>query len=339
MQILHKSQDTGALVIKPENLDDLWELSHILEENDEVSAYTERKVSLGAERSKQVRKPMRLQGTIKDVELQGDLLRIQIIITQGPDEWVSNGDHHSLTITPHSEFTIHTELDSLRKSQLTQSTKHTPHNILLVTFDREEAWIAQLTRRGYDVIQTLKGDVSKKQPGGGSEDFYQTVADAITDLDERMKLNSIIAASPAFWTEYLIEKLPEQIKKKTTTATCSAVGEASLKEVLARDEVKQVLAADQTTTEQHMVNDVLEAIAKDNACYGMQECKQQAQNARIDTLVVTHSYIDKTREEGTYQELDAILQQVKSTQGTVHLLTHVNEQIDAIGGVAGTLRW
>ncbi|MFT4250541.1 MAG: hypothetical protein ACMXYD_04215 [Candidatus Woesearchaeota archaeon] len=339
MQILQETSTTSPLRIKPENADDLWELSHILQVNDTVEAFTERKVSLGADRSKQVRKPMRLTGTIVQTELQGDILRIQITITNGPEEWVSNGDHHSLSIQAHTEIVLHNEIDSIRYDKLLQTTKKQPHNILLVTFDREEAWIAQLTRRGYDVLQTLKGDVSKKAPGGGSEDFYATLADAITELDERMKLTSIIVASPAFWNEYLVQALPEHIKKKTTSASCSSVGEAALKEVLSRDEVRGVLEADQTANEQSHIQEVLEAISKDLACYGIDECEQEVQLGRVNKLLLSSSYVQQAREEGFYDRLDTLLTQAKSMNAQTHILSYETKQLNALGGVAGLLRW
>ena len=84
---------------------------------------------------------------------------------------------------------------------------------------------------------------------------------------------------------------------------------------------------------------VLEAIAKDKACYGIDECEQEATNGRLELLVVTHNYIEEAREEEFYKRVDAILERVQQTQGEVHLLQHVNEQIDSIGGIAGVLRW
>jgi protein pelota len=339
MQILQKSGDRTPVTIKPENLDDLWELSHILQEGDSIRADTERKVAVGGDRSKQVRKPMRLAGDIVETELQGDILRIQVTITDGPEDWVSHGDHHSFSITSHDNFELDGTFDSVRWQRLQKTTTHKPHDILIVTFDREQAWIAQLTHRGYEVLQTLKGDVAKKAPGGGSENFYKTLAKAVTELDERMKLTSIIVASPAFWTDYLVSELPQHIKKKTTTASCSAVGESALSEVLMRSEVRGVLEEDQTAQEQTIVDRILEAVGKDNACYGIDECEKEATNARVTELVVTNTYIKTAREEGFYERIDAILQQVQNTQGEVHLIGHVTKQIDSLGGIAGVRRW
>lgn len=339
MQILQISGDRGPVTMKPENIDDLWELSHIILPGDILSADTERKVALGGDRAKQVRKPMRLSGEVVDVELQQDILRVQVTITQGPDDWVSHGDHHSFTIKAYDEFVLEGEFDTVRFNKLKQTTSHKPQDILIVTFDREEAWIAQLTKRGYDVLATLKGDVAKKAPGGGSENFYKTIATALAEIDSRINANSIIVASPAFWTEYLVKELPDAIQNKTSTASCSAVGESALAEVLSRSEVQSVLEADQITQEQQLVDSILEAVGKDNACYGIDECEQEATNARVNKLVVTANLISQAREENTYERIDEILKQVQSTQGEIHILSHVQKQIDSLGGIAGVLRW
>ena len=211
--------------------------------------------------------------------------------------------------------------------------------MLLVTFDREEAWFAELTRRGYETITSVSGNVAKKAPGGGEENFWKTLAQLITDLDERNKYESIVAASPAFWTEYLVKALPAHVKKKTTTSACSAVGEAALAEVVKRPELRQVLEKDQTTKEETVMQQILEAIGTDKACYGIDECEEKVGLGQVKLLIVSHELIAQAREEKWYKRLDEVIETAKSTQADVHFVEHVTDQLQALGGVAGVLRW
>ncbi len=339
MQLLHKSRKTGRVKLKPEHLDDLWELSQLIKQGDLVTARTERKIDLGSDRSNQVRKQLTLTGEVTKAELEHDVLRIQSTITQGPDDLVSHGDHHSFTIETNTEFTLEKNWDSVDWQRLEEAAKRKPLNILLVTFDREEAWFAELNRRGYQTITSLSGDVAKKAPGGGDENFWKTLAELITDLDTRNEYQRIVAASPAFWTDYLTKALPGPVAKKTATATCSAVGEAALAEVVKRPELQRVLEEDQTSQEEELVEEVLEAISKEKACYGREECKEKAAIGQIKHLLVSHNLIQEAREDNWYNELEAIIQQAKSTQASIHFLEHVTDQIDSLGGVAGVLRW
>ena len=339
MQILKKSRKTGLVRLKPEYLDDLWELSHLVQAGDSITARTERKIDLGSERAKQVRKQLTLTGEVTKAELEHDVLRVQTTITKGPDDLVSHGDHHSFSIEANTEFTLQKNWDSVEWARLERAAKRKPLNVLIVTFDREQAWFAELTRRGYETITSVSGDVAKKAPGGGEENFWKTLAKLITDLDTRNNYARIVAASPAFWTDYLIKELPSAVEKKTSTATCSAVGESALAEVVKRPELKHVLEADQTSKEEAITETILEAVSKDEACYGYDECEEKASIGQVKLLAVSHQLINQAREENWYAKLDALIEQAKSTQAEVYFLEHVTEQLDSLGGVAGVLRW
>lgn len=339
MQILYEKRREGLVRIRTETLDDLWELSRIIQENDTVRGRTERKVTLGDDRTKNVRKPMTLAISVVKAELEHDALRVQGTITEGPEDLVSFGDHHSFSLTTGTEFELVREWDALAWKRLQEAAQAQPLNVLLVSFDRESAHLAELTRRGYDIVQTLTGDVAKKAPGGGSENFWKTLADAITQLDSRKQYHAIIAASPAFWTDYLLKELPEDVKKKTSAATISAVGKGAVRELAGRPEVAAVLKKDSTSREEALLKDVLAAVAKDKACYGLEDCEEKVSLGQVAVLVVSQETIFQAREEEWYDRLTALLDAASNTSAEVHLVEHKTEQLDALGGVAGVLRW
>ncbi len=339
MQLLEEKRREGLVRLRAESLDDLWELSRIITSGDNVSGLTERKITLGDDRTKSVRKTMYLTIEVVKLELEHDALRIQGTITQGPEDIVSNGDHHSFSITPGTELSIIKEWDALTREQLEQAIAAQPLNVLLVTFDREEAHLAELTRRGYDIVQTLTGDVAKKAPGGGSENFWKTLADVISELDSRKNYHAIIAASPAFWTDYLLKALPAEIQKKTTSSSVGSIGKGAVRELAGRPEVAAVLKQDATSREEALVKDVLAAVAQEKACYGIDECEEKTTLGQVKILIVSHNTLLEMRESGTFDRLSALLDAVKNTGGDVHLIEHQTDQLDALGGVAGVLRW
>ncbi len=339
MRILQKTPREGLIRVRAESADDLWELSHIIAEGDKVRARTERKVAVGADKTKQVRKPMTLTVVVTKTELETDVLRVQGTIAEGPEDLVSFGDHHSIAVTPGTELSIIKDWDAENRQRMEEAAKAKPINVLLVVFDRESATLAHLTRKGHEVITTLSGDVVKKAPGGGAEDFWKTLSAAVMELDGRNAYQSIIAASPAFWTDYLRNALPETQRKKLTLATVSAGGEAGVREALKRPEVEQALETDRARTEGMLVERVLAAIAKDKACYGRDECTEKAMVGQVETLVVSGTLIAKAREEGWYPELDALMENARKTGAEVHVVRHATGQLDPLGGVAGVLRW
>lgn len=339
MQILQDSAREGSIRVKIESLDDLWELSHLIKEGDDVEKRTTRKVAVGGDQTKQVRKPMTLSISVSSVSLEQDILRILGTITQGPEDLISFGDHHSFACQPGDDIKITKEWDAISRQKLQKAAQATPLNILVCVFDREEAVIAELTRRGSQTIQTLKGDVAKKAPGGGEENFWKTLAEAITQLERQNSYARIVIGSPAFWTDYLHKALPDSIQQKTAKASVSSVGEAGLKELLKRPELENVLKEDRNAQEEQLLAQVLEAIGAEKGCYGIDECEEKASLGQISHIVVSSQLIKKAREEDWFGRLDAALSTAKSTQAEVHLIEHDTKQLDAIGGVAGVLRW
>ncbi len=339
MQLLEEKAREGFVRVRVEHLDDLWELTHIIAEDDEISGKTERKITLGEDRTKSIRKTMQLSVRVVKLELEHDALRIQGVITQGPEDLVSFGDHHSFSLTPGEEFGLKKQWDPLTRARFEKALDAKPLNVLLVTFDREQAHFAELTRRGYDMLTTLQGDVAKKAPGGGNENFWKSIATAIHDIDAKKAYARIVIASPAFWTEYLLRTLPKNIAKKTITATVGHVGAQAMRELAQRPEVMQALKEDATLQEEALLAQVLSAIAQDSGCYGIDECEEKASLGQIHTLIVSQDTLQRMREDNTHERLYDILKTVENTGGSTRLLEHQTQQLDALGGVAGVLRW
>ena len=67
---------------------------------------------------------------------------------------------------------------------------------------------------------------------------------------------------------------------------------------------------------------------------------KQVQSGNVTTLLVSDSYLQKKREEGTYMLLEKLLMLAEASKGHVHLITtQAKEQLDALGGIALIKRW
>ncbi len=339
MKKLHENASTGEIELYIDTLDDLYELNQIIEEGDYVSAKTERKITFGTDRTKQVRKTFFLTGKVLHTELETEVLRIQTVLEETPDDMISKGDHHGFSVQKGTKIRIKKDWDAYTQDRLRRAIQEKTAETLIVTFDREEGHIAELTKRGVQEIAYLKGDVSKKTYEGGKENFFSTLAKHITEIDTRKTYPQIILASPAFWTEYVYALLPEEKQKKVTLATCNAVGKQAIQEVLKRPELKQSLEKQKQAQEEQTLERILKAIHQDNACYGRNDCMQASNEGRIKELIVSHTLIQKAKEEGWYEELHALIEQTKNTQATVHFFEQQTQQLNALGGVAGILRW
>ena len=78
MKIIHKDLKKGIIKIKAQNLDDLWYLSHIIDKGDLISGKTERKIQLGTEKSRQVKKLIFV--TLKNILSHNSML-LSVLVT------------------------------------------------------------------------------------------------------------------------------------------------------------------------------------------------------------------------------------------------------------------
>ncbi len=208
-------------------------------------------------------------------------------------------------------------------------------------FDREESIFAMLKNQGYEILTKIKGDVAKKGFETGGKDFYKELIGKLEEYNKRFEPQNIIVASPSFWKEYLMKEMPPELKEKITLATCSDVEESAINEVLQRPELLKVLEHDRAAKELSMVEEVLKAIAKNEACYGLKECKEKTEIGAVKELLVSYAFINKAREDGKHLEVEKVMKLAEQTGASVHILSteEAEQKLRGLGGMAGILRW
>ncbi|MBN1275230.1 mRNA surveillance protein pelota [Candidatus Woesearchaeota archaeon] len=344
MRILKHHRKEGFLHVKADAPEDLWLLSRLIGPGDAVKGSTERKLKLGGEddrNQKVVRKKMTLTLRAEKATYEHDSLRVLGTITDGPDE-VAKGDHHAITIQPGDELMITKEWQGWQLNKLQEATERSEENIIVVLFDREEALFCRLTNTGHDVLSRIKGEVSKKGEEGVSvSDFWKAIARQASEYDQRYQPRSIIAASPAFWKDYLKESLPEDLAKKAVYATVSSTNEQSLQELLRRPEVKQALREDRGAQEDQLVQELLGAVAKDQAAYGIDEVERKANEGCLKTLLVSDSFMMQERERGDFVRVEQVMKAAEQGKALITIVASKEsmKQLDGLGGIAGLRRW
>ena len=347
MQVIKKNLRQGEITVKVNSAEDLWFLSQLIEADDSIKGKTERKIKIGKEDERKqsvVRKPVFLEIKVEKTEFHkySDNLRISGIILQGPDD-IPRGTHHTFNVEPGSVVTItKAEWPGYQLDKLKEATEQIITKILVVLMDREEAIFALLKNQGYEVLSHLKGEVAKKGlENQGKKDFYNEVIEQLKGYEKRFELENIIVASPSFWKEYLMKAMPEELKNKITLATCSDVGESAIKEVLQRPELLRVLEHDRAANELGMIEGLLKAISKNEACYGLSECKEKIEIGAIKELFVSYEFMQKAREENKHREIEKIMRLAEKMNGKVHILSteEAEKKLIGLGGIAGILRW
>lgn len=347
MKIIKKDLKKQEVTLKPESLDDIWILSQIIEVGDIIKGKTERKIKIGEEadrNAKVVRKQVFLAIKTEKTEVTQDssTLKALGLIVDGPDD-VPRGEHHSFNLESNSVFTVKkNRWMNYQLEKLQEAAKGVQLNILMVVFDREEAYFAKLKGQGYEILGKIKGDVQKKEEKHVSkDDFYKEISKKIEEYDKKGDLNNIILASPGFWKENLMKILPDNIKKKAVPATVSQTSERAMTELLKRDELKKVLEQNRGVQELKLVDELLQSISKNNACYGLEETKEKVGVGAVKDLLISYSFLQKSKENNKYQELEQLMLNCEQMNGKIHIISseEAEKGLDSLSGIAGILRW
>ena len=344
MKILNKNLRYGEVTIQVTSEEDLWYLSHTLEELDQIKGRTERKIKIGeGENAKTVRKPVFLELILEKIEYEPENSSLRLLgkIISGPED-VSNGSYHSFNLEQTDIITIKKEYwTRLQLQKLEEATEEKP-TALIVMFDRENAIFSTLKKTGYQKISEIKGDVQKKaDPSIKKSEFYKEISKQIQEYTKKHEIKKIILASPAFWKEYLVKELPEELKKIAILATISDVSETSLSELVKSPQLTKSLEHDRTAQEIAELDKVLEGIRKEKAFYGWTDSKEKIESGAAETVIVSETFLKTKKMSGQYNQVDSILSLAESTGAKICILTQKEtcQKIDSLGGIAGTTRW
>jgi protein pelota len=344
MQIIKKDIKHGEIIIKITEQEDLWHLSHVIVKGDVIKGKTERKIKVGNdENAKVVRKQIYLvlENEKTEYEPENNSLRILGIIKEGPDD-VPLGSHHSFNLEEGTVITIvkqkwaKYEIDRLYEAEKPKTVS------LLVVFDRENAILAYLTGKGYRKIAELKGDVQKKADDKKNNyDFYEEICKKIEECEKRDTIHNIIIASPAFWKDYLLIKMSDELRKKTISATISDVSESAINELMKRPELTKTLTDNRTAQELREIDDLLKNIRDDKAFYGFEDSKNKIFLGTAEKVIVSENFLKKMKEKENYTEIDSLLMTAEDMNAKIIILTNSEscKKLDSLGGIAGITRW
>lgn len=343
---LKKDFKHGVVSLKVTLLDDLWYLSHIILPGDILTSKTERKIKIGDDSTANVRiirKTITLSLRVESVDLSdGQTLRVKGVVALNSDD-VPKGSHHSFGLTINDTFKLQkTNWPNYIKQQLNDAINNSSQSLLVVVFDRENAFFSKVSQSGIEHVSNIKADVQKKRfTSSASSSIYDLILSELRKFLPQLKPSSIIFASPSFWKSSMERVLDDTMKKMSVFVTTNVVDFSIVSSLLSRPELQSLLSKQRIGQEQKFIDLLLEKLSKDNAIYGFEDIKKVAISGAIDHLGITDSFIKKSQEDGSYQDVDSVIKFVDSSNGKVHIIQSPNlsKVVDSLGGIAGTLRW
>ncbi len=342
MRIEKKSLKQGIIKLVPQNQDDLWLLSQVVGKGSFITGRTTRKIKISE--TKVEKKTYILKIEVDTIKYEHELLRFNgKVMSESVD--IPKGSAQSITIDENDRLTIQQEWLNYQVEKIEDSTKEKV-KIMLVVLDREEVYFAKMTINGYEVLSEFKGDVSRKTEDGlvGGGNFYGDVATKIEEYVERLKVDKVVVASPAFFKEDFMKQWNnDEIKKKVVIATVSSVSKNAFIELLKRDEVKSVFAQERFEQELLFVERLFTELGCNGKCaYGFDSVKEKTTEGAVEVLLVTTKIIDDYRERNEFYKIEKLLKLVEQIKGKVLIVGSDNEagkQLDGIAGIGAILRY
>lgn len=342
MRILQQDFNKGIAKVQIESPDDIWILEGLIEPGDHISASTERKIKLGGSEEKTRIIKKRVYLTIEAEKISSiEELRILGKIVDAPED-MPRGSSHSFTLKIGDDLKIKKkEWPQYQITRLKDATK-IKHPVIILMFDREEAIFLQLVGKGVNELLKIKGDVNKKGLDESKQNtFYKELVKHIHEYNDRLKPKAIVAASPAFWQEYLKKIIDNNLKKKIIFTTISGVDKGAVKELVKRPELKNALEDARSAEELGFVEEIMTALAHDKLVYGLNEVIEALNLGNAKNIFITENEIKKLRESQQFKNIESLLRSAEKNQGVVHVLTNEDamNKIDPLGGLVIIKRW
>nr|MDO8099516.1 mRNA surveillance protein pelota [Candidatus Njordarchaeota archaeon] len=357
LKIVHRNLKKGTLVLKPENLDDLWILYNIILPGDKVYAKTQRRVKAKEETLRQdegQRVTLHLGVQVEDVFYDPNFnrLRVKGTIIEGPEDLVKIRSHHTLSLEPGAEAKIVKERwhDYLLKRVKESLESQEKVKVMAIAIEEGEACVAKIGDYGIDVCANItmsipgKGDESKQRDHIVSEFFSQVYSVVKQNLNDK-RIKSIIVAGPGFTKERFLSylKKDKDIANLCSLESVSNGGLAGVHEVIKRGALNKVLEQIRVVEESTLMDELLRRLGKGErtATYGRSEVEKVASFGAIDTLLITDSML-RGADEDERQKLDELLRNTEKMRGKVRILNsggEPGEQLASLGGIAALLRF
>ncbi len=345
MKILWKKLKECKIKILTDSMEDLWHLSNIVRAGDLVHGKSFRTVQFGDDRAKEKeKKPVNLIIRVEKSEFDRTVNRLRVlgtIVAGFPEEYVSLGAHHTLTLEPGDELVIEKEWKNYEIRMLEDAERKRP-KVIIIAVERGEAVFGFLKEYGVE-FSTLRGSIPGKD--AESRDIEDAEAKFFHEIGktlERYDFERCILCGAGFWKSNLYDFLKEKYKelaKKCLVESTGSYGESAINELLKRGVVEKLVRESKVAEESALVNRLLESMGKENGLctYGSGETEKAVGYRAIEVLMVTDKFLRDNR-----GRVEKILRDTESGGGRVVIISGEHEgvkQLDSLGGIASLLRF
>lgn len=349
MQIKKQDKKQGLIEVIPENLDDLWHLSHIVEEGDYVSTLTTRRIQdndSGKTRSDRgVKKTFFLGIRVEKINFHKytGMLRFTGIIESGPEDLIPLGSHHTINVQINNSIKIQKMWNKWSLDRLKQAVDYSKRPTeIIVAIEDNTTDLGIIKQYGLEYIGPITGDISGKRNIDKNRqnkitEYYEEITKT---LQQFTNISKLIIIGPGFtkngYYNFLEEKYPDMAKKAVLESTGSG-GHAGIQEVLKNGLIENLSKDAKIAKEISTVNKLLEKIGKTSnmVTYGKKQVKNATDMGATEKLLVLDELVRQ-------KDIQKIMNNAENMGGKVEIISSQHDggkQLEALGSIAAFLRY
>lgn len=340
----------NALLIIPEDADDLFTLRRIIGRGDYAVADTTRVVKQQSDYgrpNKGERVKVRLTVRVDRVELDAsvDRLRISGTITQTSNELVSKGMHHALSVQAGDILTV----DKGRKWQdmelrLLRRSGDGSSSFILVAIDTQEAAVARVTGTHVKIIPNIySGQQGKRYAAKNAslDSFFSDIAKTVASvLSERDK---IIIFGPGETRRRFYNILDKNGLPKERAQVIDGVdvaGEDGIFVFLRSSAMKEAMSASKLATVSAMLDQVMLMVNRGENKYaiGLKDIVNAANIKAIESIIFSDTIFKTAEEEDVVRLLNSV-EAYSARTFAVDSSTDIGLRVSSLGGMVALLRY
>ena len=337
MKIIGKNLKEGMIRIYTDNMEDLWYLHNVIEQNDIVYALSRRSKELKSDKLREKKAEKITMWVGVRVEIQefhpfSNLLRIHGVIVRAPQDI---GLYHTLTIEPGIKVTIQKErweryeLDILGEGEKASKKAR----IIFVSIDDEGATIGLMRSYGIEKIADIRSGKSGKQykKSPWMKEFFGKIESEVKRQMSDSK-KELVIVGPGFVKDHFVSFLNG--KYEAIVESVSQEGLTGIKEAIKRGVVKRVESDMRVVEECQKIEKLLSLMAKGSGCaIGETEVKKALDMGAAEELFIINKLIHKN---------EAVIKKAyeKNCRVTIISTEHDGGKIlKNLGGMAAMLRF
>jgi protein pelota len=337
------------MTLVPENVDDLWHLSYVLEPGDLVSGDTTRRIQRDDDQMRDTggeREHLHVTLEVEDVEFArfANRLRVGGVIV-GCSREDQLGHHHTINVEERNEFTIEKHFKKDQKDRLEEAEQASENpDVAIATVEEGAAYIHTVQQYGTKEYGSFTRPTGKGEYARPRSELFAELGSALSHLD----VDAVILAGPGFTKQDArdyIEENYKEVAEKLTVVDTSGVGDRGVHEVLKRGAVDEVQTQTRISKEAELIDALMENIAQDaKAAYGIEQVAEAADFGAVETLLVLDERLrDERQGRGDWDvDVNDVIESVEQKGGDVTVFSEEfapGEQLKNLGGIAAILRY